>query len=76
MKIALCSDIHLEFGHLPIENTENADVLLLAGDICTAHGFSDDLTRNSYYEFFKHCSIEFPLDDPRLNKCGEPGGDH
>jgi len=59
MKIALCSDIHLEFGHLPIENTENADVLLLAGDICTAHGFSDDLTRNSYYEFFKHCSMEF-----------------
>lgn len=36
MKIALMSDVHLEFGDLPVEQVE-ADVLLLAGDICVAN---------------------------------------
>jgi predicted phosphodiesterase len=39
MKIALASDVHLEFGHLEIENTDNADVLVLSGDICVAKNF-------------------------------------
>lgn len=45
MKVALCSDLHLEFGDLDIQNTENADVLVLAGDIMLAgdlHDFADD----------------------------------
>jgi len=33
MKIAYCSDLHLEMGGLELYNTENADVLILAGDI-------------------------------------------
>ncbi len=33
MKIALVSDLHLEFAPVTIPNTEKADVLLLAGDI-------------------------------------------
>lgn len=37
MKIAFCSDLHLEFGPVEIENTENADVLIIAGDIIPAH---------------------------------------
>jgi len=36
MKIAICSDLHLEFGTISLENTENADVLILSGDICVA----------------------------------------
>lgn len=36
MKITICSDLHLEFGDLHIENTDQADALILAGDICVA----------------------------------------
>ena len=36
MKIALCSDLHLEFGDIFLENTENAEVLILSGDILVA----------------------------------------
>ena len=36
MKIALCSDLHLEFMDINIQNTENADVLILSGDILVA----------------------------------------
>jgi DNA repair exonuclease SbcCD nuclease subunit len=59
MKIALCSDIHLEFGSLPIQNTEGADVLLLAGDICTASGFSKYPQKDVYHEFFSEASEQF-----------------
>lgn len=37
MKIALGSDLHLEFGQIVLKNTENAEVLLLAGDILIAN---------------------------------------
>lgn len=40
MKIAVCSDLHLEFGDLDLANNENADVLILGGDIFVA----DDLS--------------------------------
>ena len=36
MKVALVSDIHLEFADINIQNTENADVLILSGDILVA----------------------------------------
>jgi Icc-related predicted phosphoesterase len=36
MKIDLTSDVHLEFGDYNIANTNNADVLILSGDICVA----------------------------------------
>jgi len=41
MKIALASDIHLEFGDLDLTNDDNADVLILSGDICTAKMFKE-----------------------------------
>jgi Icc-related predicted phosphoesterase len=41
MKIALCSDLHLEFSDIELKNTENADVLILSGDICVAHSLHD-----------------------------------
>jgi Icc-related predicted phosphoesterase len=40
-KIALCSDLHLEFDDINLKNTENADVLILSGDICVAHSLHD-----------------------------------
>lgn len=36
MKIAYCSDLHLEFGDLVLSNTGKADVLILAGDMLIA----------------------------------------
>lgn len=51
MKIALMSDIHLEFGTYRPRNEEGADVLILAGDITT---------RDFYPEFFQQAGEEFP----------------
>lgn len=45
MKIAITSDVHLEFGDLDLHNEENADVLILGGDILIAdelRGFTTD----------------------------------
>lgn len=36
MKIALASDLHLEFQDINLQNTEGADVLILSGDIMVA----------------------------------------
>jgi len=40
-KLAICSDLHLEFGDINIQNTENADVLILSGDILIAQDLHD-----------------------------------
>lgn len=55
MKIAIGSDIHLEFGPLVINNNESADVLVLGGDICVAASFNDTIA-----DFFKNASELFP----------------
>ena len=68
MKIAIASDIHLEFGDLNIQNTDKADVLILSGDICVAedigrpdpHGFMEGSRSNRIVDFFKRCSFQFP----------------
>ena len=64
MKIAVGSDIHLEFGDLHIRNTEGADVLILGGDILVAKHFKTDLENrhgagNMYRDFIRRCSGEF-----------------
>jgi len=73
MKLAICSDLHLEFGDITLKN-EGADVLILGGDIMTAQElhdfkaddtkFADELTRRAtaerYREFLARCSAEFP----------------
>jgi Icc-related predicted phosphoesterase len=41
MKIKLVSDLHLEFSDCFINNDENADVLILGGDICIAQDLHD-----------------------------------
>jgi len=71
MKIAICSDVHLEFTPVKLKNTENADVLILSGDICVAKDLmeyepllSDNMRfgkSDRYHEFFGNCIREFPV---------------
>jgi predicted MPP superfamily phosphohydrolase len=56
MKIAIASDLHLEFGSIDLKNTENADLLILAGDIIVA---KDKQNYSVYKEFFKQVRAEF-----------------
>jgi Icc-related predicted phosphoesterase len=61
VKIALASDIHLEFGAIELENTESADVLILAGDICQAVDVNNDTTiGRTCQTFFEQVSARFP----------------
>lgn len=65
MKLAIASDIHLEFGGITFYNIEGADVLILAGDICVAQHFTDgkptyrQIMAKEYREFFSHVCKEF-----------------
>jgi Icc-related predicted phosphoesterase len=68
MKIALASDLHLEFGNIELHNTENADVLILSGDICVASDLRDwdsydvmgeNVRSQEYHKFFQQVSHEF-----------------
>ena len=68
MKIAIASDLHLEFGDINIRNDSNADVLVLSGDILVAadigrpdpHNFMEGARSNRYVDFFRRCSFQFP----------------
>jgi predicted phosphodiesterase len=68
MKISVCSDLHLEFGELEIHNTDNTDVLVLAGDICVIQDLlakSDSgegyikYRSERYHEFFQRACQEW-----------------
>lgn len=67
MKIALASDLHLEFGPISLEN-EGADVLILSGDILVASDLQerdsynirgDHDRSNKFHTFFQECSARF-----------------
>lgn len=70
MKIAICSDVHLEFGTVTFKNPGDVDVLILSGDICVARDLMEHepLVSESmrfgksdrYHDFFSECSREFP----------------
>ena len=69
MKIALASDVHLEFGDLDFDNDSNADVLILGGDICIANDMAqrdpyntmgEQYRSNRFHDFFQRCSDRFP----------------
>lgn len=76
MKIAVCSDLHLEFGDLYLVNDENADVLILSGDIFVASDLKQWLYDESsmliaatssqkaradrYFNFIRGCLENFP----------------
>jgi len=75
MKIAICSDLHLEFSDLDLSNDEAADVLILGGDIFIAKELvrlvdpeeasrlvptSERSRAEKYYNFIEKCSQRFP----------------
>lgn len=60
MKIALASDIHLEFGDINLKNEENAEILILSGDICTAKVFKKGAGKKTVLEFFSRVAFQFP----------------
>ena len=69
MKIAIASDLHLEFGDLDFDNTDRAEVLILSGDILVAkdiaqqdpHGImGPEYRSNRYHDFMQRCSERFP----------------
>ena len=47
MKVALCSDLHLEFQDIDLKNTEGAEVLILSGDILVA----EDLHQHKHFDY-------------------------
>lgn len=71
MKLYLCSDVHIEFGPLEVHNNDNADVLILSGDIVVAsvlknyynlgvHGISEPSKKaQDFMNFFHQCSTKF-----------------
>lgn len=68
MKIAVTSDIHLEFGDLDIQNPNGAEVLILSGDICVATDITArdpyltmglEYRSNRYHDFFQRCAQKF-----------------
>lgn len=69
MKIAVASDLHLEFGDLEIDNDQGADVLILSGDILVAKDIAQrdpygvmgpEYRSNRYHDFMQRCSALFP----------------
>ena len=61
MKLALASDVHLEFGDILLKNDQQADVLVLSGDICTAKVFKHKpRERAKLRDFFSRVSFQFP----------------
>jgi Icc-related predicted phosphoesterase len=72
MKIAVTSDVHLEFGDLDLHNDEGADVLILGGDILVAKDLADldnaiipvtervQARAERFVNFVTRCSERFP----------------
>lgn len=67
MKLALASDIHLEFAAIELFNDENADALILSGDIMVANDLLErdayeirnDRRSDRFHKFFQECCSRF-----------------
>ena len=59
MKIAIASDLHLEFGDINISNIDGAEVLILSGDICVAADLDMPDRRQTEMGFVRHRSERF-----------------
>lgn len=66
MKISFTSDLHIEFREIHLTNTNDSDVLILAGDICVASQLfeKEDPMIGSpaselIHKFFLECSSQF-----------------
>lgn len=71
MKIAVCSDVHLEFGPLSLENADGAEVLILSGDILVERDLDEYIEAQvesgfarhrstMFHTFFQECCEAFP----------------
>ena len=61
MKIALASDLHVEFGDIDLVNTQGADLLILAGDIVMLKDLDKQSERGERSRgFFQRVSQNFP----------------
>ena len=71
MKIAVCSDLHLEFAPLSLENPGDVDVLILSGDIIVERDLDewDEVQADNgfarrrsvmFHTFFQECAEQFP----------------
>lgn len=61
MRVAVGSDLHVEFGDIVLKNEGSADLLILAGDICVMN----HLHKQTQYgdvarDFWKRVSFQFP----------------
>ena len=69
MKVAVCSDLHLEFGPIDLVNPGGVDVLILSGDIFVErdlmdhdpHNLLDFKKSKMIHEFFYNCCDRFPF---------------
>ena len=73
MKIAICSDIHLEFGDIDLKNTEKADLLIISGDLLIAeylHQFPEDgsILEDTEQSFKRRKAFEFRAFIRRINE--------
>jgi Icc-related predicted phosphoesterase len=60
MKLYLASDVHLEFGELEVHNKDNADVLILSGDILVAADIGGTSAKHmTYLKFMEDVSRLF-----------------
>jgi Icc-related predicted phosphoesterase len=68
VKIAIASDLHLEFGDLDFDNQDAAEVLILSGDILVAKDVADRDTHdimgaeyrsNRFHGFMQRCTERF-----------------
>ena len=70
MKVAVCSDLHLEFGPIELTNPGDVDVLILSGDICVERDVwewsenaaqLDTMPRKTkmIHSFFQRCCEQF-----------------
>jgi len=62
MRIQIVSDLHLEFAEIFIKNENNADVLILSGDIMVASKVHKPESEYGirFRDFLKRCSFQFP----------------
>ena len=66
MRLAVLSDIHLEFGRFNLKVPTEVDAILLPGDICTPHiaantGYGEEYRLyKRFHKFFKECNQVAP----------------
>jgi predicted phosphodiesterase len=69
LQIAICSDLHLEFGPITLVNPGGVEVLILSGDILVANDLGKHDSNNlmgehtrsaKWHKFFQECSANFP----------------